>query len=145
MNRFLQKNANRNKILFLIFFSFALVTETFHRYHYRAALEFQLSGMEIGLVILIGLILLNPKGIRVILLAVLILLIVLSTRSLILFHLSGAPKSLLLDHVLSPLKLNSKLVYSLHLIIYSYFGYLLIRNRTTQLVQKTKDINQPNE
>jgi hypothetical protein len=136
MNHFLQKNTNRNKILFLLLFIVAFVTETIHSYYYRAELNFQLSESEIELALLIGLILLNPKGIRLILLAVLILLIVLSTRSLILFDLSGVPKSLLLKHVLSPCKLSSVLVYSLHLIIYSYFGYLLIRNNKTQDVPK---------
>jgi len=134
MNRFLQKNANRNKIRFLLFFSVALFTEIIHRYYYRAELNFQLSEAEIALALLIGLILLNPKGIRAILLAVFILLIILSTRSLILFHLSGVPKSLLLKDVLSPFKLNATLVYSLHLIIYSYFSCFLIRNHKTQVV-----------
>jgi hypothetical protein len=126
MNWFLRKNANHNKILFLIFFSVALVTETIHRYHYRAELNFKLSEFEIELMLLIGLILLNPKGIKIILLAVFILLIGLSTRNLILFH--EASKSLLLKDAISFSQLDALWIYSIHQIIYLYFAYRVIRN-----------------
>lgn len=127
-NKLLTKNSVQNKFIFLLFFTLSFVTETGYRYYYRAELNFSLSKTEIALVVLILLTVLNPKGIRLILLAFFLLLILLSTRSLIVFQLSGVQESLLLMRVLSSLNQNIIMIYVIHLIGYSYFSYISIKN-----------------
>lgn len=124
------KNKNVVKYILALFFATALISETSHRYYYRANLEFSFSWTEIELFVLVILILINMRGIRIVVLSVLMLLIFLSTKSMFFEHLSHVPRTLLLRDIFRVLKLDSSVVYIVHIALYTMFIYFMVKHKS---------------
>lgn len=123
-DQFLQKNTPLMKRVFLLFFSVSLILEMPNRYYYRAASGFTISEAEIACMLLIILLIINLKGIRIIVLGVFILLITLSIRNMLLFHTTNR-ESLPLSRVFSLFASNQELTFFIHQILYIFLISLL--------------------
>lgn len=133
----LSKNKNSVKFALIFFFSLALIWNLVERFQYIENLGFKIYWSDIELFILINLIVLNPKGIRFIVISVIMVLIFFSTQSMFFSHMSGLPLSLLFRNIFTHLKLDSSIVYLIHLVIYSTFIYSMIKPFETN--KKTND------
>jgi len=123
----LSKNKNSVKFALIFFFSLALIWNLVERFQYIENLGFKIYWSDIELFILINLIVLNPKGIRFIVISIFLVLIFFSTQSMFFSHISGLPLSLLFRNIFAQLKLDSSIVYLIHLVIYSTFIYSMFK------------------
>jgi hypothetical protein len=123
----IMKNNKKVKVALALFFTLSLLIETTHRYHIRAELDFNFSWTEILLFILIGLILINLKGIKIIVTGVLLLLIYIATKSVFFDDLYRIPKTLLLRDVCNKINLEVRIAYFFHLTVYFIFIYLMLK------------------
>lgn len=121
------KNNKKVKVALALFFTLSLLIETKHRYNIRAELDFNFSWTEILLFILIGLILINLKGIKIIVTGVLLLLISIATKSVFFDDLSRIPKTLLLRDACNKINLEVSIAYFFHLIVFFIFIYLMLK------------------
>lgn len=123
----ISKNKNSVRFALLFFFSLALIWNLVERFQYYEILGFKIYLSDIELFILINLIVLNPKGIRFIVILIFLVLIFFSTQSMFFSHMSGLPLSLLFRNIFAHFKLDSSIVYLIHLVFYSTFIYLMIK------------------
>ncbi|MGV3613103.1 MAG: hypothetical protein ACO1N0_19235 [Fluviicola sp.] len=112
------------KRVFLLFFAVSLILEMPSRYYYRAASSFTISQAEIACMLVISLLIINLKGIRIILLGVFILLITLSIRNMLLFHTTSR-ESLPLSRVFRFFWSNGEFSCFIHQILYIFLISLL--------------------
>lgn len=127
MNLFLAKNNKSVKLILLVFFTFAFLIDLAHRYYYRAPLIYRFSYYQYELMVLICLLVLNPRGIKIIVSTILILLIILTTKSKFFEHLSGYSPILIFRYLFNKTNLDSSLVYLFHMVLYSTLLYLIFK------------------
>jgi hypothetical protein len=123
----LSKNGGRIKYLLILFFALAMIWDLVERYHYRAELNFRLKWVDIEYLFLLLLIFMNPKGIRIIVVSVFLVLIYFSTVSMFFYHMSNLPHSLILRNIFSEFNLDSSIVYIVHMALYLLFIYSMIK------------------
>lgn len=123
----ISKNNNKVKYLLLLFFALAMIWDLIKRYHYRAELNFDLKWVDIEYIFLLLLIHINPKGIRIIVVSVFLVLIYFSTVSMFFYHMSNLPHSLILRNIFSEFNLDSSIVYIVHMALYLMFIYSMIK------------------
>jgi hypothetical protein len=135
-NQLLKKNSMFTKIGFLLFFGVALFTEIIPRYYHRAALKFTISEPEIMCFILICLLILNPKGIRIILLGSVIMLQILSIRNMLLFHSTNV-ESLPLLRAFSFFGFNQVVLFFGHQVFYFCLIFVLFK-KDNRIIKESK-------
>lgn len=129
------KNSKKVKLILALFFIFSLLIETVNRYYHRAALDFDFSWTEIELFILIVMIFLNPKGIKIIVSVVLLILIFFATQSVFFQHTSNIPRSLLLRDVFKRTEMDKSIIYIIHMIVYFNFLYLMFKMKNNSKLE----------
>lgn len=140
MNILLVKNNKSVKLILLVFFTFAFLIDLAHRYYYRAPLVYKFSYYQYELMALIFLLVLNPRGIKIIASAILILLIVLATENAFFEHFSGISHALILRHLFNKSNLDSSLIYLFHMVLYSTLLFFIFK-RNLRVNSKLIDLN----
>jgi hypothetical protein len=123
----ISKNSNKVKYLLLLFFALAMIWDLVDRYHYRAELKFHIKWVDIEYIFLLLLIFINPKGIRIIVVSVFLVLIYFSTVTMFFFPMSGLPYSLIHRNIFYEIKVDSSIVYIMHMILYLMFIYSMTK------------------
>lgn len=127
LQNIISKNNTKVKYLLLLFFALAMIWDMIKRYHYRAELNFDLKWVDLEYIFLLLLIFINPKGIRIIVVSVFLVLIYFSTVSMFFYHMSNLPLSLILRNIFSEFNLDSSIVYFVHMALYLMFIYSMTK------------------
>jgi hypothetical protein len=104
-----------------------MIWDLVERYHYRAVLNFKLKWVDIEYIFLLLLIFMNPKGIRIIVVSVFLVLIYFSTVSMFFYPMSNLPLSLIHRNIFYEIKVDSSIVYIVHMILYLMFIYSMTK------------------
>jgi hypothetical protein len=131
MKQLIGKNNKSVKLILLVFFTFAFLIDLAHRYYYRAPLIYRFSWYQYELMVLICLLVLNPRGIKIIVSTILILLIILSTKSAFFENLSGHSPILIFRYLFNKTNLDSSLVFLIHIVLYLSLLYLIFKRNLT--------------
>ncbi len=123
----ISKNSNKIKYLLLLFFALSMILDLVKRYQYMDTLGFQIMWVDVEYLVLLMLIFINPKGIRMIVISVFLVLIYFSTVSMFFYHMSTLPLSLILRNIFSEFNLDSSIVYIVHMIFYIIFIYSMMK------------------
>lgn len=135
----ISKNKRTVKFALLMLFALVFVWDLAERYYYRAELDFKLKWLDIEYLILICLILINPKGIRILVSAVFVFLTAVSTYSMMFEHLAVYPRTLILRKIFLLTTIDSSIVYLIHVIIYLSFIIMILYVRKPPIVNDLID------
>lgn len=142
MEILLTKNSGAIRLLFLLFFGIALLTELINRYHYSFELRFRFTFRDLELATLLVLTLFNPRGIKLVLALILLFLMSLTAYLMLFSHLSGFPSILIFKDLLRFLHVPHNLFYLLHILLFSsmlialFYGKRVTNNE--QLIDQTE-------
>ena len=104
-----------------------MILDLVKRYQYKNTLGFEILWVDIEYLVLLMLIFINPKGIRMIVISVLLVLIYFSTVAMFFYPRSSLPLSLIHRNIFYKIMFDSSIVYVAHIILYIMFIYSMAK------------------
>lgn len=133
--------AKNNQILMYILaliFGLALFSDLANKLQYRSTLGFHISWFQIELFVFIGLILFNFKGIKIIVSCVLLFLLISTTITEFVGHLSTLSIFLILKNVFHFFDVDSSIIYLFHVLM--YISLLFFMFKKPSKLQNNKEL-----